>query len=76
MYAEIEKWLQTSKANEEICYYKGYLAKDRFRNIDLRDMANLMLRSAYNKTVVLYQKRVEYGNALHDPIFKYMARKI
>ena len=76
MYAEVEKWLQTSKANEEICYYKGYLAKDRFRNIDLRDMANLMLRSAYNKTVVLYQKRVEYGNSLHDPIFKYMARKI
>ena len=76
MYTEMEKWLQTAQVDDVTCYYRGYLAKDRFYNNEVKKVANLMLRSAYSKLVILYQKRMEYGTAIHDPVFKYMAKKI
>ncbi len=75
-YNSIEGWLQTAKSNEATVYHKGYLAKDRFYSNETRDIANLMMRSAHNKVVVLYQKRISYGNAAKDPVFDYIAKKI
>ena len=71
-----ETWLQTAQSNETITYHKGYLAKDRFYNNDVRDTANLFMRCAKNNIVVLYQKRITYAAGSKDPIFDYIAKKI
>ena len=76
MLSKYEAWLQTSQTNESITYHEGYLAKDRFYDYSTRDIANLFMRAYESKVVVLFQKRMEYGNANHDPKFKYIAKKI
>jgi hypothetical protein len=75
--SKYEMWLQTAKSGEVITYYdKGYLARQRFYDYNLRDIANFFMRLAENNVVELYQKRLKYGNVNHDPVFQYMARKI
>ena len=75
-YNSIEGWLQTAKSNEATVYHKGYLSKDRHYNNEVRDIANLMLRSSDNNIVVLYQKRISHGTPSKDPIYNYIAKKI
>ena len=73
---DIEAWLQTSKPNEEIVYFSGYLAYDRQYDANLRDIASTMLNAYYRKVVVLFQKRIAYGTSTQSPVFNYIARKI
>jgi len=73
---ECEAWMQTAQSNETITYHEGYLARDRFYDNETRDIANLFMRLAEGNNVVLYQKRIKYGSTNHDPIFKYIAKKI
>tara|TARA_R100000479_G_C6373700_1_gene198126 strand:+ start:722 stop:955 length:234 start_codon:yes stop_codon:yes gene_type:complete len=73
---DIEAWLQTSKPNEEIVYFSGYLAYDRQHDANLRDIASTMLNAYYRKVVVLFQKRIAYGTSTQSPVFNYIARKI
>jgi len=76
MLSNYEAWLQTAQTNESITYHEGYLAKDRFYDYSIRDIANLFMRAYESKRVVLFQKRLEYGNINHDPKFQYIAKKI
>jgi len=76
MLSRYEAWLQMAKSGETITYHEGYLAKDRFFDYSKRDIANLFMRAYESKTVDLYQKRMEYGNANHDPKFQYIAKKL
>ncbi len=71
-----EAWLQMAKSGEAITYHEGYLAKDRFFDYSKRDIANLFMRAYESKIVTLFQKRVEHGNANHDPVFQYIAKKL
>ena len=75
--SKYEAWVQTAKSGEVITYYdKGYLARQRFYDYNLRDIANFFMRLAENNIVELYQKRLTHGNINNDPVFQYMARKI
>ena len=76
MLSRYEAWLQMAKRGETITYHEGYLAKDRFFDYSKRDIANLFMRAYESKIVDLYQKRMEYGNANHDPKFQYIAKKL
>ena len=76
MLSKYEAWLQMAKSGESLTYHEGYLAKDRFYDYTIRDIANLFMRAYESKVVVLFQKRMEYGNANHDPKFQYIAKKI
>ena len=74
---QYENWVQTAKSGESITYYdKGYLARQRFYDNNLRDVANFFMRLAESNVVELYQKRLTHGNINHDPKFQYIARKI
>jgi|TARA_Y100000389_G_C16966698_1_gene273682 hypothetical protein len=76
MLSNYEAWLQTAQTNESITYHEGYLAKDRIFSNDIRDIGNLFMRAYESKRVILFQKRMEYGNLNHDPKFQYIAKKI
>jgi NADPH-dependent 7-cyano-7-deazaguanine reductase QueF len=74
---QYENWVQKARSGESITYYdKGYLARQRFYDNNLRDIANFFMRLAENNVVELYQKRLTHGNINHDPKFQYIARKI
>ena len=76
---QFNTWLQTAQPNEKIEYYEGYIGKDRFigsNKKEINNVADLFLRAYENKLVVLFQKRVSYGDTQKDPIFKYIAQKI
>ena len=75
-YNVIESWLHTATSNEDTTYHKGYLAKDRFFSNETREIANLMMRSAHNNIVVLYQKRGRHGIPNNDPAFDYIDKKV
>jgi len=76
MLSKYEAWLQAAKQNESITYHEGYLAKDRFYNNTTRDIANLFMRCAENKKVVLFQKRLKHETTNQDHVFQYVAKKI
>jgi len=76
MLSKYEAWLQTAQSNESITYHEGYLARDRFHSNTTKDIANLFMRCAENKTVVLFQKRLRHGSTNQDPVFQYVAKKI
>ena len=76
---QFQEWLQTAKPNERIEYYEGYIGKDRclaMNRLEIGKLANLFLKAYENKLVVLFQKRVSYGDTQKDPVFKYIAQKI
>ena len=71
-----EAWIQVAKPGEVLEYHNGYLARDRFYNNTVRDVANLFHRVASNNMVELYQKKLKHGSTNHDPVFQYLAKKI
>ena len=71
-----ETWLQTTQSNETFEYHSGYLAKDRFYNTEVKNTANLAMRSYEQGKVVLFQKRISYASGQKDPVFSYIAKKI
>ena len=76
---QFEAWLQTATPNDKLEYYQGYIGKDRFMSSnkkEINNLANLFLRAYENNLVVLFQKRVSYGDTQRDPVFKYIAQKI
>jgi hypothetical protein len=76
---QFNTWLQTAQSNDRFVYYEGYFAKDRHMSNNKKEI-NAVGNSAYqayeNKLVVLFQKRVSYGDTQKDPVFKYIAQKI
>jgi len=76
---QFNTWLQKAQSNDRFVYYEGYFAKDRHMSNNKKEI-NAVGNSAYqayeNKLVVLFQKRVSYGDTQKDPVFKYIAQKI
>ena len=76
---QFNTWLQKAQSNDRFVYYEGYIGKDRFigsNKKEISNVADLFLRAYENKLVVLFQKRVSYGDTQKDPVFKYIAQKI
>ena len=74
--SQLESWVQTAKPFEKIVYHEGYLAKDRFANMELKKISSMFLRLASHKNVVIYQKKLAHGLTNKDPVFQYIAQKI
>jgi len=72
----LEYFIKTSESNETFEYHSGYLAKDRFYNVEVKNTANLAMRSYEQGKVVLFQKRISYASGQKDPVFSYIAKKI
>ena len=74
---EMEKWLDTAKAPQDIVYYKGHLVEDRVFNtekIAIQKLAKLFLNAAGKDIVDLFQKKIKAGGPSVKPIYEYMAR--
>ena len=74
---EMEKWLNTAKAPQDIVYYKGHLVEDRIWNtekIAIQKLAKLFLNAAGRNIVDLFQKKIRAGGAGVQPIYEYLAR--
>jgi hypothetical protein len=74
---EMEKWLNTAKAPQDIVYYKGHLVEDRVWNtekIAIQKLAKLFLNSSLKDIVVLFQKKIKAGGPSVKPIYEYIAR--
>ena len=71
-----EHWSQVAKPKESVEYHKGYLAKDRYRDPEARDVGNFFRTLAEMGSVLLYQKRISYASGQKDPVFQYIAQKI
>ena len=72
---EMEKWLNTAKAPQDIVYYKGHLVED---NVDekpeVQKLAKLFKTAAERNIVDLFQKKIKAGDANTKPIYEYLAR--
>ena len=72
---EMEKWLNTAKAPQDIVYYKGHLVEDNTKeNPEVQKLAKLFLNAAGRNIVDLFQKKIKAGDANTKPIYEYMAR--
>jgi len=71
---EMEKWLNTAKAPQDMVYYKGHLVEDRIWNtekIAIQKLAKLFLNAAGKDIVDLFQKKIKAGG---PTIYEYIAR--
>ena len=74
---EMEKWLNTAKAPQDIVYYKGHLVEDRVWGGpigEVQKLAKLFLNAAGEDIVDLFQKKIKAGGPSVKPIYEYMAR--
>ncbi len=74
---EMEKWLNTAKAPQDIVYYKGHLVEDRVWGGpigEVQKLAKLFLNAAGKDIVDLFQKKIKAGGPSVKPIYEYMAR--
>ena len=74
---EMEKWLNTAKAPQDIVYYKGHLVEDRVWGGpigEVQKLAKLFLNAAEKDIVDLFQKKIKAGGPSVKPIYEYMAR--
>ena len=72
---EMEKWLDTAKAPQDIVYYKGHLVEDNTKESpEVQKLAKLFLNAAGRNIVDLFQKKIKAGGADVQPIYKYLAR--
>ena len=74
---EMEKWLDTAKAPQDIVYYKGHLVEDRVwstNKTEVQKLAKLFLNAAERNIVDLFQKKIKAGGPGVQPIYEYMAR--
>ena len=65
------------RVGNQVTYYdKGYLARQRFYDNNLRDIANFFMRLAENECCGIIPKKIDlHGNVNHDPVFQYIAQK-
>ena len=55
----LEHFVKTSESNETFEYHSGYLAKDRFYNTEVKNTANLAMRSyEQGKVVFVFKKEL------------------
>jgi hypothetical protein len=72
---EMETWLNTAKAPQDIVYYKGHLVEDNNKEKpEVRKLAKLFLNAAGRNIVDLFQKKIRAGGAGVQPIYEYLAR--
>ena len=74
---EMEKWLDTAKAPQDIVYYKGHLVEDRVWGGpigEVQKLAKLFLNAAGEDIVDLFQKKIKAGGPSVKPIYEYIAR--
>jgi hypothetical protein len=72
---EMEKWLDTAKAPQDIVYYKGHLVEDNIKgNPEVQKLAKLFLNAAGKNIVDLFQKKIKAGGADVQPVYEYLAR--
>ena len=71
---EMEKWLDTAKAPQDIVYYKGHLVEDRIWNTEVQKLAKLFSNAAGEDIVDLFQKKIKAGGPSVKPIYEYIAR--
>ena len=72
---EMEKWLNTAKAPQDIVYYRGHLVEDNTaEKPEVQKLAKLFLNAAGRNIVDLFQKKIRAGGAGVQPIYEYMAR--
>ena len=72
---EMEKWLDTAKAPQDIVYYKGHLVEDNNKEKpEVQKLAKLFLNAAGRNIVDLFQKKIKAGGANVKPIYEYLAR--
>jgi len=71
---EMEKWLNTAKAPQDMVYYKGHLVEDRIWNTEVQKLAKLFSNAAGEDIVDLFQKKIKAGGPSVKPIYEYMAR--
>jgi len=65
-----EKWLETSKNNDNFVYYTGFLIKDANGNYELRKFAKDVLTMANKKIIHLFQKKIK------ENVYEYRAVRI
>ena len=72
---EMEKWLNTAKAPQDIVYYRGHLVEDNTEEKqEVQKLAKLLLNAAERNIVYLFQKKIKAGGAGGQPIYEYLAR--
>jgi len=72
---EMEKWLNTAKAPQDIVYYRGHLVEDNTtEKPEVQKLAKLFLNAAERNIVYLFQKKIKAGGAGGQPIYEYLAR--
>ena len=72
---EMEKWLDTAKAPQDIVYYRGHLVEDNTKeNPEVQKLAKLFLNAAGRNIVDLFQKKIRAGDTVVQPIYEYLAR--
>ena len=72
---EMEKWLDTAKAPQDIVYYRGHLVEDNIKgNPEVQKLAKLFKTAAERNIVDLFQKKIKAGNSDVQPIYEYWAR--
>ena len=72
---EMEEWLNTAKAPQDMVYYKGHLVEDNTKeNPEVQKLAKLFSNAAERNIVDLFQKKIKAGGAGGQPIYSYMAR--
>jgi hypothetical protein len=65
-----EKWLQSSRNNDNYVYHTGFLVKDANGNYELRSFANNVLKIANQKMIHLFQKKIK------ENVYEYRAVRI
>ena len=73
---EVNKWVSTAKKGEKTVYYKGYYAEDAFNNFEMRKFSKDLLNFEKETGLfILYQKKIEAGDKLKQPVYEYIIKK-
>ena len=73
---EINAWVSTAKKGQETVYYKGFFAEDAFNNFEMRKFSkNLLDFEKKTGLFILYQKKIEAGDKLKQPVYEYCIKK-
>ena len=73
---EVNKWVSTAKKGEKTLYYKGYYAEDAFNNFEMREFSKDLLDFEKETGLfILYQKKIEAGDKLKQPVYEYYIKK-
>jgi hypothetical protein len=57
-------------------YYKGFFAEDAFRSFEMRKFSKDLLDFEKKTSLfILYQKKIEAGDKLKQPVYEYYIKK-